>query len=383
VWQKRYLDRHGLQLSDLVDQLEAGRDLRDLLELPFFLALVVRMRDRLGGLDLYGVVGKLVDEALRVQGQQALLPVGVEIAREWFEDLALGLHLSGETLIRDADLDRMTIPSAATSSPREVCEWLVSRMMFQPRNDGYAFTHRLIGEALAAAALDRRDPIPELLDAIAPVISEEVRGVRADWRVPMTFLMQRNASWRAAIRERDEMQWARTVPAEPLEERREAAELLWSRYVDWRVWIWNYELPDIVQDATALARHLRAGGLDDLVATIRGAFHDQNPRTRGNAIRVLSEAHLPDLDLRESRRARRSEQPAPGLVAGGAVSRNHHLDAPVCAGVELDDQQLRRSVASLRACIGPRSRTGTVGRNRDVGSALRCPEQVAPAQGFG
>jgi hypothetical protein len=280
VWQKRYLDRHGLQLSDLVDQLEAGRDLRDLLELPFFLALVVRMRDRLGGLDLYGVVGKLVDEALRVQGQQALLPVGVEIAREWFEDLALGLHLSGETLIRDADLDRMTIPSAATSSPREVCEWLVSRMMFQPRNDGYAFTHRLIGEALAAAALDRRDPIPELLDAIAPVISEEVRGVRADWRVPMTFLMQRNASWRAAIRERDEMQWARTVPAEPLEERREAAEWLWSRYVDWRVWIWNYELPDIVQDATALARHLRAGGLDDLVATIRGR---SMIRTRGRA----------------------------------------------------------------------------------------------------
>lgn len=302
VWQKRYLERHHLKLNDLLDQLEAGRDLRDLLELPFFLTLVVRMRDRLAGLDLWGVVRKLVDEALELQGEKALLPVGVEIAREWFEDLALGLHLSGETLIRKADLDRMTIPSAPTSSPREVCEWLVSRMMFQPRNEGYAFTHRLIGEALAAAALDRREPTVELLDAIAPVVNSKVHGIRADWRVSTTFLMQRNAAWREAIRDRDEMQWARTVPDEPIEERREAAELLWSRYLDWRVWIWNYDLPDIIQDASALARHLRAGGLDDLVETIRKAFRDENARTRGNAIRVLSEARLPDLDLRDDLR---------------------------------------------------------------------------------
>jgi hypothetical protein len=298
VWQKRYLDRKGVRLADVLQPLAGGRDLAELLQLPFFLVHVVGMRDRLEGLTLWGVVRQLVGEALSGEEERTLLPLPGDRAREWLRELALAMHLAGRTLVRPDEIAQMGLPPGLEGSPVDICERLVERAMLQSRGQGYVFIHRIVGEALAAEALDEREPTDDLLDAIAPQPDVGISGVRADWRMPLTFLMPENEKWRAAIRERDILQWARAVPeTAPIEERREAALKIWRTYVEWRIWIWDYDRPDLIQDGRALARHLHAGALEDVIEEIRVGLDDESPQVQGNAIRVLSWAGLVDVDL--------------------------------------------------------------------------------------
>ena len=169
--------------------------------------------------------------------------------------------------------------------------------MFQPRVGGYAFTHRMIGEGLAAEALDELVPSEPLLAAIAPRRNGLVRGSRRDWSVPLSLLLSRNEAWRAALADRDPMHVARTTPSSaPPEVRRAAAGRLWRTYTEWEIWIYNYDVPRLINDAAAVARLIRAGGLDDLVAEIRAGIDHKSPQVHGNALRVLSLAEVADLE---------------------------------------------------------------------------------------
>jgi hypothetical protein len=161
----------------------------------------------------------------------------------------------------------------------------------------------------------------------------------------LTFLLPNNPRWRGAIKLRDELQWARTVPEDaPVAERREAAGLIWDTYVDWEIWIWDYQVPDLIQDATALGRHLRAGGLDELVQEIRRCIIEaESPQTRGNAVRVLSAAAIPDLDLRPDVREvlEKDEEQAvirrKAAIAARDLGYHDLLDLIVCRAVDPDD----------------------------------------------
>jgi hypothetical protein len=296
VWQQRYLERHEIAVQDLIGELEGGRDLWDLLKLPFFLVRIVALHNKgeLAGLDLWGVVRKLIDSAL--QREEPRLPVSPEAARQWLKRAALAMQLAGRSILEASELDQIPLEGSGTADRDEICMALVQRAMLEEREKGYVFLHRIIGEALAAEALLDLDPSEELLLAIAPTPTEEIRGVRDDWRVPLTFMLPTSEAWRSAIKPRDPLQWARSVPSSaPLHERREAAELIWNTYLDWQIWIWDRDLPDVTDDATALTRHLRGGGLDDLIERIRSDLDHPSAQVQGNALRVLSRAGIEGL----------------------------------------------------------------------------------------
>jgi hypothetical protein len=170
-----------------------------------------------------------------------------------------------------------------------IAEALVVRLLLQRREGQYAFAHRIIGEALAAEALDEIGVRETLLDAVVPRRDDTLSGARSDWLVPLAFLLGRNAAWRAAVGERDPVTAARSVPnAAPLAERRQAAQQIWETYRQWRIWIWDYDRPDLVEDAEALGRLLNGAGMGDEVQAVRAGLHDDSAQVQGNAVRVLS-----------------------------------------------------------------------------------------------
>lgn len=291
-WQARYLAAAGVNLSELEAEMPALTDLGGLLQLPFFLAKTVELHDE-GQLrdfeDLWALVQGLVTAALR---RETAIPLPQEEARGWLRDVALAMHLSGVTALTLDELARVPLSTAVqqlVGSAEKVAADLVVRVLLLERDGHFAFAHRIIGEALAAEALDALEPGGALLDAVVPVRDDDVRGVRSDWLMPLAFLLGRNSKWRAATAERDPLAAARAVPpTESLEERELASRMIWSTYCNIRVWIWDYETPDLIEDAEALARLLRTDGMADLVEEVRAGIEDASPRVQGNAIRVLS-----------------------------------------------------------------------------------------------
>src|SRR5689334_7363980 len=93
----------------------------------------------------------------------------------------------------------------------------------------------------------------------------------------------------AAIATRDRLAAARSVAiSAPIEERSEAARTIWETYVERHVWIWDYDVPDLIEDAEALGRLLAAGDLGDVVEEVRTGIDSDSPQIQGNALRVLS-----------------------------------------------------------------------------------------------
>lgn len=296
VWRQRYLEgRGGPSFEDLLAEVADGGDLGELLELPFFLVRVVEMHERglLGQLDLWGCLRELVSQALAREEKDERLPLIADHARKWLRDAALAMGLAGRPSASVDELAEIPLPRGVVAQPTEIAEALVQRSMLRRSGDRYSFTHRIIGEVLAAEALQDRGPGDELLGAIAPVRNDLVQGIRGDWRVPVTFAMLASPEWRVAIKPRDPLGWARAVPpAAERSERREAALLLWRTYRDWKIWLWEREEADILQGVASLQRHLVAGDLDEGVEEIRQGLDDPSHQVQGNAVRVLSRPGL-------------------------------------------------------------------------------------------
>jgi hypothetical protein len=292
-WQQEYLAARGVSWDELEAELPLLRDLRGLMELPFFLAAVVELhaRERLSGpRDLLDIVGMLLGAALA----EADLPLPPDELRAWLRRVALAMQLSTRTEIRVDELSAVPLPVGLeeTGDPREIAEMLINARAFVPlRAGGYAFLHRIFGEALVAEAVVGYAPWDHgLLDVIAPRVSDALAGVRGDWLVPVTLVASRDHEWRQALTERDPLAAARAVPPDaPLDERRQAARLIWSTYVEWRVWIWGWsDMPTLMDDAVALARLLMTEGLGEERAEIMAAAESPVREIRGNAFRVLS-----------------------------------------------------------------------------------------------
>jgi hypothetical protein len=289
-WQRAYLAERGLTWEELRDHLPLLDDLRELLQLPFFLDAVVRLHaagELTGARDLLDLVSRLITLALSAED----LPIEEEAAREWLCDIALTMQLSERTELTVGELSDVPISAGlqAAGSSADIADVLVQAKIFAPRADGgYSFIHRIVGEALVAEALLARGPIAELVDVIMPSV-EEVTGVRADWLVPTTLAGVRSEDWRAAIHDHDPLAAARSVPDDaPLEERLEAARLIWDTYCERHIWIWDYRTPSLVEDADVLARLLRTEGLADLREQLLVAARESEGEIRGNAFRVLS-----------------------------------------------------------------------------------------------
>jgi hypothetical protein len=166
---------------------------------------------------------------------------------------------------------------------------LVQRLLLSERGGRYSFAHRIVGESLAAEALELLEPGEELLAAIIPRRSEALAGVRSDCLVTVGLLCSRSDLWREAVRDRDPLAAARATPeSADLAERQAAAKLLWQTYLERQLWMWDYDVPGLAEDSEALGRLLRTDGLDELLSEVREAVHNGTDQDQGNAIRVLS-----------------------------------------------------------------------------------------------
>lgn len=323
-WQQRYLREAAVSLEDLEAQMPALRDLSELLQLPFFLSQTVELY-RAGGLrearDLWGLVQNFVTAALN---REAGIKLPQSEARKWLRDVALAMHLAGRTSLGLEELTAVPLPTAVEKiigSVEALTDSLIARLlMLKQGSHTYGFTHRIIGEALAAEALDGLHPTGVLLEAVAPQSDGQISGVRSDWLVPLAFLMGRNQAWRVAVAERDPLAAARSVPVSaPADERRAAALSIWETYLELRVWIWGFGTPDLLQDANALGRLLEAGDLDDLVEEARRSIDHESPQVQGNALRVLSRVN-PDGFVDDVRRVLEDDRREPVVRRQAAIA---------------------------------------------------------------
>ncbi len=292
-WQHAYLRRRSLEWDrDIHPHLAGIDDAREILRLPFFLSRVVEMRDRdelSQQRDLWGLLQALVTDALeREEGHLLLTP---EDARTWLRRVALAMLLVGRSTLSGKEIAQIQLPASVVGSHEEVCETLTLRLMLRPNGGSgdVGFTHRFFGACLAAEALQERGPTPELLDALVPQRSPEIRGARLDVLVPVSLVMSRDETWRQAVRATDPIAAARSTPQDASSaERASAARALWDRYVDWRVWIWGRHVPDLAEDSRSLGRLLAAADLADLKEEIEAAIDAPDRVLQGNAVAVLS-----------------------------------------------------------------------------------------------
>jgi SIR2-like domain len=290
-WRQAYLEKRDVKWDQLMSVAPLLHDLRGLLDLPFFLSQTVDLYKK-GALaetaDLLALVGRFVDVALREIEETTPMSA----VRPWLREVALAMLFSGRTDLTVEEIaasirdDRGNYGDAVTLAER-----LVSAPLLRGTGDRrYGFVHRIFGEALAAEALLDIDPHDSgVLDVAAPVVTERIRGVRTDWLVPITLVAATSENWRLALAERDPLAAARAIPSDaPVDERARAARLIWDSYVEWRIWISDYQRMTIVEDESVVARLLGTEGLEDLHAEIRAAVSTDVRETRGNAIKVLA-----------------------------------------------------------------------------------------------
>lgn len=290
-WLQRYLAQREVELDDLEAAMPVLRDLRELLSVPFFASRTVDLFQA-GGLeglvDLWDLVRKLVDASLEREGPQLML--APEQARSWIRSVALAALLAGRRSLSAQDLRRFELPATVVGSTDALVSALVQRLLLQERAAGkFLFGHRIVGESLAAEALQCLAPSKELLAALVPRRSETLSGVRSDCLVSIGLLCSRSAEWRKAVGARDPLAAARATPgsAEP-GERRAAARLLWGTYLERQVWMWDYDVPGLAEDSEAFGRLLRGEGVEEMLDVVRQALHHGSTQDQGNAIRVLS-----------------------------------------------------------------------------------------------
>src|ERR1039458_10215425 len=166
--------------------MPALRDLSELLHLPFFLSQTVELylagelRD---SCDLWDLVQNFVTTALN---REAGVKLPKNEARKWLCDVALAMHLAGRTSLRLDELTKVPLPTVVEKiigSTEALSDTLIARLLLLKHGGEYAFAHRMIGEALAAEALDGLQPTEVLLDAVAPQSDGQISGVRSDWLV--------------------------------------------------------------------------------------------------------------------------------------------------------------------------------------------------------
>jgi hypothetical protein len=289
-WQQRYLDARGTSWPTLEEAMPELADLRDLLGIPFFLSTVVDLHEK----NLLGQTHgfwELVEHLVRQSISELPLDPGATL--EWLRRLAMTMLLAQRTNVTLEEIAQVEMPEAlqAAGEPRDVCDLLVSAHILMGRGDGhYSFIHRMVGESLASDFLVAFEPDEHgLIDVIAPCSGERLCGVRADWLVAVTLAGMRSSQWRAALRQRDALAAARTVPADAAAaERVDAARTIWSLYEKWRIWIWDWERPDLLEDALTLVRLLRTDGMEPLTAELRSALEHPSREVRGNAMHVLA-----------------------------------------------------------------------------------------------
>ena len=295
-WRAGYLAASEVTLEQLYEQMPALEDLSEVTMTPFYLARIVSLaaEGRLEGLpDFSALLRTLLDAAITHEGEA--LEIDNEAARAWLREVALAGTIAGRRTFSIGDLGRFALPSGVGAE--RLARGLEQRLLLAEDSGSFRFHHRLLGEQLAAEALVERGPLPELCDALVPLVDCELSGVRPDCAVPVALSALQSPGWRAALAERDPLAAARATPdGEPRGEIEVALRALWSNAVETQVWVWERDI-QLVDDADSMGRLLKAVPgcpLEEvLLKAARGEGSDQDC---GNAIRVLARAQHPELE---------------------------------------------------------------------------------------
>jgi hypothetical protein len=291
AWQQRYLAARGLTIGELEAVMPALSDMRELLHIPFFLTRTVELFEngRLEGLrDLGQLLGQLVDFAL--SREEELLPmVGPNDVRGWLQRVALAAAIAGRRTFTFEQLREVRVAEELAGDLGVLVQQLQLRLLLAEDDGLLRFSHRLLADELVAEALADMQPSDALLDALAPVVDEQLTGVRDDVAIAASLLCLRSPAWRDAVARRDPLAAARSTPNDAADaERAAAVDLLWSTYRDWGIWAWERSAPDLVEDAEVIARLLRTDPEGAQVAELRRLLHAADDIQQGNAVRVLS-----------------------------------------------------------------------------------------------
>jgi len=294
-WRENFLAVAQVTLEELYEQMPALEDLSEVTTTPFYLARIVTLSSegRLQGLpDFSALLRTLLDSAIAHEGEA--LGIDDEGARAWLREVSLAGSLAGRRTFSLGELERFALPSGAQTE--RLARGLEQRLLLSEDGGSFRFHHRLLGEQLAAEALVECGPLPELLDALVPLIDAELSGVRPDAAVPVTLAALQSPEWRIALTKRDPLAAARATPeGASADEVETAARTLWENAVETQVWMWERGM-QIVDDADSAGRLLKAVrgcSLEaDVLAAVGGAGTDQD---RGNAITILARAEHPEL----------------------------------------------------------------------------------------
>ena len=130
----------------------------------------------------------------------------------WLQTLAVCLEQRGRNRATSAEL--AAIPAPAQLQNEAARNRLVEGALLQDVPDAVALQTNTIQEALAAEALlATTEPLATLRDAaVAELLGEEVFGADLDHMLDL-FFEDASGDLRAALRELDELRWARTQRA--------------------------------------------------------------------------------------------------------------------------------------------------------------------------
>jgi hypothetical protein len=182
-WRESFLAVAQVTLEELYEQMPALEDLSEVTTTPFYLVRIVKLffEGKLQGLpDFSALLRTLLDAAIAHEGEA--LGVDDEGARAWLREVALAGTLAGRRTFSVEELERFALPSGVRTD--RLARGLEQRLLLAEDGGSYRFHHRLLGEQLAAEALVECGPLPELLDALVPLIDAELSGVRLDATVP-------------------------------------------------------------------------------------------------------------------------------------------------------------------------------------------------------
>jgi hypothetical protein len=293
-WRDRYLERRGVSLGALLEQMPALRDMQDVLVTPFFLRHIADLHEegRLGGQrDIGDLLASLIDAAVAREHGTIELPAAS--IRKWLRNIALAATISGTRTFRGLDLGGFPFPGDAGQDPVALARDLEHRLLIAEDSGNFRFHHRLLGEQLAAEGLVESGPAVEILDCLAPYIDDELTGVRPDAAVTVGLACLRSPAWRIAVGGRDPGAAARATPRDAsVADRAVALRTLWDAATAAQVWVWDHG-PGLTDDAEAMVRLVRGLPGSRVVREMRRAIHAGTDQDQGNAIRILSRA-LPD-----------------------------------------------------------------------------------------
>jgi hypothetical protein len=290
-WGNRYLERRGVPRSRVEELRARAPAAANLLAIPTYAAAIAeRLVEGIEPSDrpidlLLDPVRTLARIEAEKQGKPSALYVG------WLQRLAVGLELLGRSDASTAELAEL--PGPEPEDAQTARERLVQAALLVDVPDRAEFPERTVQEALCAEALLGCEDVVAAVRAVAVgdlAGGEALRG-DIDHCLDQVWANAADAQ-RAALRELDELRWARTIrPDCSPAGAEEALGVIWDWHRERRVWM-NWAAQGELrgaQDAVTLLAESHPDVIRQRRDELIGATRSDQPTTRGNAMAILAE----------------------------------------------------------------------------------------------